>query len=181
MTLAVPPTAFTRRDYAQLPEGFPAQLIAGHLVKEPAPRYGHQVWAATLQADLVRLVGAWRVPACPVDVVIDDHNVYWPDVVVLPRPGDLERSVVPTPLLVVEVLSPGRARRDRHVKTPGYLRAGVREVWLADPEARTVERHTREGVRVVSGAEALASDAVPGFAVTPDVLFAPPTFPTERP
>jgi Uma2 family endonuclease len=178
MTLAVPRTAFTRRDYAQLPEGFPAQLIAGHLVKEPSPRYGHQVWASRFHRALQPFVVPDLLLACPVDVVIDDHNVYWPDVVVLPRPGDLEQSVVPTPLLVVEVLSPGRARRDRHVKTPGYLRAGVREVWLVDPQARTVERHTREGVRVAAGAQALASDAVAGFAVTPDVLFAPPASPT---
>lgn len=181
MNLTVPRAAFTRHDFAALPEGFPAQLVRGRLVKEPAPRFGHQVWAGVLHAALVRLVGPWRAPACPVDVVIDDENVFWPDVVVLPRPGRLDESVVPTPVLVVEVLSPGRAVHDRRVKTPRYLAAGVREVWIVDPEGRRVERHTREGVRDARGRAALPSDAVPGFLVVPDDLFAPPGAPAPPP
>ena len=33
-------TLFTRADYDRLPEGFPAQLIHGWLVRDPAPSYG---------------------------------------------------------------------------------------------------------------------------------------------
>ena len=33
---------FTRIDYNRLPQGFPAQLIEGAFVEEPAPTYGHQ-------------------------------------------------------------------------------------------------------------------------------------------
>jgi hypothetical protein len=40
---------YTRADYERLPEGFPAQLVRGQLVKEPAPRCGHGVIGARVE------------------------------------------------------------------------------------------------------------------------------------
>ncbi len=48
---------FTRADYDRLPEGFPAQLIEGFLVKQPAPTYGHQALVLELALKLVARVG----------------------------------------------------------------------------------------------------------------------------
>ena len=48
---------FTRDDYMKLPEGFPAQLIDGELVREPAPTYNHQRTVGRLYLVLCRLVG----------------------------------------------------------------------------------------------------------------------------
>jgi Uma2 family endonuclease len=41
--------------------------------------------------------------------------------------------------LAAEVLSPGTRRRDRLDKRDLYEQHGVKEYWLIDPEARTVE------------------------------------------
>jgi Uma2 family endonuclease len=44
-----------------------------------------------------------------------------------------------------EVLSPSTMALDRAVKLPVYARAGVRHVWLVDPEARTLEVFRLDG------------------------------------
>jgi Uma2 family endonuclease len=69
------------------------------------------------------------------------------------------------PLLVVEVLSPSTVRRDRDRKTGIYLRAGVREVWLVDPDAGTVEVHTEGGVERQAGESRASSVVLPGFTL----------------
>jgi len=65
-----------------------------------------------------------------------------PDLFVVPRATspethwrDLEK-----PILVVEVLSPSTARRDRGIKHHLYQRGGIPEYWVVDPDARLIER-----------------------------------------
>ena len=65
-------TKFTRQDYMALPEGFPAQLIRGQLVKEPAPTPWHQVLVVRLADMLRRLAGLDRVLLSPIDLFVDE-------------------------------------------------------------------------------------------------------------
>jgi Uma2 family endonuclease len=167
-------TRFTRRDYDLLPEGFPAQLVAGELVKQPAPTYGHQQLALTMLRGLAEIVGWRRVSIAPTDVGIDEWNVFQPDVVALRKPPDDHVRDVGIPLLAVEVLSPSTARRDRLTKRRRMIEAGVAEVWLVDPDAGSVEVHDASGARVARGEEVLRSRAVRGFEVVPARLFGPP-------
>lgn len=165
---------FTRREYALLPEGFPAQLVEGCLVHEASPRYGHQHVSMGVVADLLPLVGRGRVMQGGADVPIDEHNVYVPDVAVFrERPPDDEGGVL-VPQVVFEVLSPSTARYDRDVKCPRYLAAGVEEVWLLDRGTRTIEVFDRDGMRTAQGSEALASRSLAGFALVPDRAFSRP-------
>jgi Uma2 family endonuclease len=165
---------FTLAHWRRLPEGFPAQLVEGDLVCEPPPTYGHQRFQMRLLQALLPLVPDGYVVAAPSGVEIDEHNAYEPDLLVLRRPpGDRETNVG-IPRLAIEVLSPSTARLDRTVKCARLLKAGVEEVWLVDARAGTVERHDAAGVEAAQGEERLASRALPGFAVVPAVLFAPP-------
>ena len=166
--------AYTRADYERLPEGFPAQLVNGWLLKDAGPTYGHQGAAGRLYRRLCEIVGEGRAFIAPIDVPIDDLNVYQPDVIVHREKVSWAKRHAAIPLLAIEVLSPTTARRDRARKTPRLLKAGVEEVWLVDPEAGTVEVVDRDGRRVSSGDEPIASRAVPGFEVVPRVLFTPP-------
>jgi len=158
---------FTLRDYLNLPEGYPAELIDGDFVKEPAPTRWHQRLALEICLRLRALVGPARVVLSPVDVFVDDWNVLQPDVLVT-APEDAVTPDSPPgaiPILAVEVLSPSTARRDREAKTAIYLRAGVREVWLVDPDAGTVEVHATAGVMKCAGDERAASRVVEGFTL----------------
>ena len=52
------------------------------------------------------------------------------------------------PDLVVEVLSPSSKRRDRHYKKAVYESCGVREYWIVDPAAMSVEQYLLEDGRL---------------------------------
>jgi Uma2 family endonuclease len=165
-------TLFTTRDYQALPEGFPAQLIEGRLVKTPGPQPGHQAIVSEIHVALAEVVGARRALTGPLDVAVDDQNVYQPDVVVLASAALGSTRSVGIPRLVVEVLSPSTAAHDRDVKTPRLLAAGVAEVWLVDPEALAIEVHDADGVRIARGATPIRSHVLEGFEVVPSRLLA---------
>ena len=165
------PSLWTRADYNLLPEGFPAQLIEGFLVKEPSHTYGHQWVVSELLVRLAALVGTRRVVPAPMDVVIDDYNVYQPDLVVLDGPMPSDAPDVGTPLIAIEVASPTTALQDRAVKRKNLIAAGVREVWIVDPLRGAIERFDAEGSESVEGTESLRSRALDGFELSPASLF----------
>lgn len=164
-------TCFTLDDYVRLPEGYPAQLIDGCLVKEPSPTYEHQQLIGRLHVLLVDRLGAERVVLAPADVVIDRLNVLQPDVCVLGALPDPTSHDVGIPVAVFEVLSPSTRRRDRTVKATKLLAAGVEEVWLVDPAHRTLELRTVRGAVLARGSDEIRSSVLVGVTLVPEPFF----------
>jgi Uma2 family endonuclease len=77
------------------------------------------------------------------------------------------------PELVVEVLSPHDPPGELGRKLQEYLEAGVRLVWVADPEARTVTAHTSllDARRLGESDVLTGGDVLPGFEVAVRELF----------
>jgi len=122
------------------------ELVWGVLREPPAPRYGHQsvVTRATVLLDqCVRAAALGRVCVSPIDVVLDEERalVVQPDVLFVSnaRAAIIRDQVWGAPDLVVEVLSRATRHRDCTSKLQWYRKYGVREYWLIDPHARTVE------------------------------------------
>ncbi len=162
---------FTRKDYEALPEGTPVELHDGLLVKQPSPRSGHQRIQSRILTQLAALLGPDSVAAGPVDVLVDEINVFVPDIVVHETVPDDEAQYVGVPSVVFEVLSPSTEGRDRDFKARRYLGLGVREVWLVDRRRRLIERINLEESRTAEGSESVSSRVIGGFALEPDVLF----------
>lgn len=122
------------------------ELIDGDLVVTPAPRYVHQV--AILE--LIRLLDPWlrtsgaaRLLMSPADIALGEDALLQPDLFVYATSSDKplrDWSDIASLLLVVDVLSPSTARRDRQLKRRRYQRAGVPEYWVVDLDARLIER-----------------------------------------
>lgn len=165
-------TRFNRKDWMRIPEGFPAELIRGELVREPAPSLWHQVIVGRLVRMLAQIVGPDRVITSPISVFLGEHNIVQPDVILLPEetPIGPERLEAPIPPLVVEVLSPPVEGKVKELKLPLFLDAGITEIWLVNPMARSIELVTPDGSRRTSGDETLASVVLPGFVLTTDEL-----------
>jgi Uma2 family endonuclease len=174
---------FTRSDYDRLPEGFPAQLVSGSLVKEPSPTHGHQSLVVAVLRALLPLLPDARVNPGPVDVPIGRHDVFQPDVAVYGEAPPSGASGEAIPAVVFEVLSPTSRVRDRGVKRRKYLAAGVREVWTLDPLERVIEVWTAAGRGVSRGGEPARSEAILGFSLVPERLFGddPPSRDYEEP
>jgi Uma2 family endonuclease len=140
----------TTAEYAQLPESsLPHELIDGVVIMAPTPRHVHQKLVFRLAKLVENLaVGRGEVNIAPLDVYLDEHNVVQPDVFWVSGPesrcqlGD-DGYWYGAPDLVIEVLSPGTARRDRREKFQLYEKHGAREYWLVDPEGRYVEMWTQ--------------------------------------
>lgn len=79
----------------------------------------------------------------------------------------LQDVVRGAPDLVVEVLSPSTARRDRGLKMEAYARHGVGECWMVSDEAQTVEVHRLDRS---AGAYRLTETCRPGGRATTPLL-----------
>ena len=84
-------------------------------------------------------------------------------------------TVIPiVPELMVEVLSPSETPRSIHRKLKQYFQAGVKEVWLIDPEVREVEIWTSPTIpdHALTENAVLESSLLPGFKLPLEDLFA---------
>lgn len=129
----------TVREYLELPETLRPMELDHGVVREPAmPAYGHQSLVTRLTAHLFGHVEARGLGICvqPMDVVLDERAalVVQPDIIVVTneRLSIVRDRIWGAPDLVVEVLSPSTARRDRTTKLGWYRHYGVRECWLVE-------------------------------------------------
>lgn len=138
---------WTYSEFARLPGdgGVRNEIIDGRLAVTPAPAVRHQRIVTRLVAALYPMADSGRgeVLAGPVDVLLAEGDYLEPDVVFVrkERAGILsERGVEGPPDLVVEVVSPSTAARDRGVKLQRYRHYGVAEYWIVDADAACIER-----------------------------------------
>jgi Uma2 family endonuclease len=136
---------WTYEDLVAMPDdGRRYETIEGVLYEMPSPSWAHATVVANLIAMLIpivaRLRGQWRT--APLDIFFPGADPVQPDIVVL-LPGGaarpVGRGVDGPPDLIIEVLSPSNRGHDLLTKRALYGRAGVREYWVVDPEARTFD------------------------------------------
>ena len=173
---------FTYEDYRNAPEDKRYELIDGELYMVPSPKEAHQGVSmnfAILLGALVRRLRIGYLYAAPFDVVLSDTDVVQPDLVFVSR----ERAHIITsdnirgvPDLVIEILSPSTAERDKTFKRALYARYGVREFWLVNTDTHTIEVLvlTEDGFEtyaVFAKGQTLTSPTFTDFALSIDEVF----------
>jgi Uma2 family endonuclease len=136
---------YSNKDYEQLPEGAPYQLINGELVISPVPIIIHQ----RLSYRIYRLLDSFvlshnsgEVFYAPVDVYFSDEHIVQPDIIFIANENAdkiTREKVTGAPDLIVEVLSLTNAYIDLVQKKNIYEEFGVKEYWIVDPDTQSVE------------------------------------------
>lgn len=137
---------YTWEDYKAWPDEERWEIIDGEAYNmTPAPSITHQrisrnlitVFSAHLKGNVCEPFDA------PTDVVLDDHNIVQPDILVVCKPQKITpANIQGAPDLIVEILSPATALRDIREKKSLYERFGVREYLVVHPIEEVVERFT---------------------------------------
>ena len=87
-----------------------------------------------------------------------------------------DHGCVGAPDLIIEILSPSTSRHDRIVKFNLYLRAGVREYWVVDPEDKAISVHVLDNGRYVTNVygdnDRLSVHVLPGCEIDLKDIFA---------
>ncbi len=157
------------------------ELDEGEFIVAPRPAYKHNRVTAILTGTL-----SVYFNANPIGEVLISENVYAlsadtrrsPDVSVIlgDHYEDLINATVISiiPDIAVEILSPSESTGGIHRKLKQYFAAGVKEVWIVDPETATAEIWTGPQLpeHELAGADALTSALLPGFALPLAELFA---------
>ena len=139
------------RDWLAMGETKPHyELINGKLVQKPMKTYRQtKAVGSFLSGCLGAEEHGWQFFIGGTGVYVSERIGYVPDVVGF-APGvevDPEAAIEGAPTLVVEVLSPGTATKDRTDKKRNYARIGVQIYVLIDPERRIMEVFRLNGNR----------------------------------
>ncbi len=139
--------------YTRLPDnGMRYEIIGGELFMSPAPRPKHQDAILNLSHALVGWVKKnklGKIYIAPIDVRLPElADPVQPDLLFI-RQENLsiikDQFIEGIPDLTAEIFSPGSKGYDRRKKFELYAQAGVKEYWMVDPEACTVEIYVLRG------------------------------------
>ena len=136
---------YTIDDYYALPDDLRVELIDGQFFEMNAPALIHQKILGELHLLFRECTdtheGNCEVYLSPCDVRLDrdPYTMVQPDLLVVCSEYDFHaKAFEGAPDLVVEILSPSTRSKDMLLKLYKYLKAGVREYWIIDPEQETV-------------------------------------------
>ena len=174
---------WTYDDLFSLPDdGKRYEIIEGELYEMPSPSLFHALTITNLfwlLAPIIERLGG-QILLAPLDVFFQGADPVQPDfVVILPGwEGRLaRRGPHGAPDLLIEVLSPSNRGHDLLTKRSLYARVGVREYWIVDPEARTVDvltldRDAFHTLRTSSGNDDILSPLLSGATLPVAAVFA---------
>lgn len=179
---------FTYADYKawELDEGERFELIDGKAYAMAAPNDFHQAILVEMLTQMANFLRGkpCKVRPAPYDVRLfyeedeSDGTVVQPDIsIICDEKKRGSEGCRGAPDLVVEILSPSNTADEYVRKFNLYMKAGVREYWIADSKSKTVQSFVLQngaytGTVYEAGA-VLSSAAIAGLSITLRDVFSP--------
>lgn len=119
------------------------ELIEGHpIAMSPTPIPAHQRVASEIRTELILALRKGKCKNCraydPLDYKISDDTILVPDIMIVC--GEIKKNFLDfAPSLVIEILSPSTALRDRHTKYELYQNQGVKYYLIVNVDTKTIE------------------------------------------
>ena len=175
---------YTYADVLEWDESVRAELINGEMFLMGPPFRMHQQITMELLLQIGKFLedkpckvypSPFGVRLFPQNDLGDDTYVE-PDITVVCDSSKLdERGCNGAPDLIIEILSPSTASQDRLVKFRTYQQAGVREYWIVDPDAATIQacRLEQQGyvVTMFGKTDTAPAAALPGLEIDLEKVF----------
>jgi Uma2 family endonuclease len=156
------------------------ELVDGVVVAMAPPARSHRILAARLAGVLEAALRGRRPCAAENEAGVARPDradlCFVADIAVSCDPARRDEQLIPNPILIVEILSPGTNAFDRNVKVPEYRQIpSVQEILLLDSATAFAEILRRDGERwiteIVQGTEATLSLASVPLTVAMSELY----------
>jgi Uma2 family endonuclease len=185
MTLAIASKLLTMEEFLNFDDGTDTryELVNGELVVMPTESPRNCRISKLLMIELIKYFGIDSIHVKDIEISVSGRRatVRLPDLTVLSEDGiealsdKLSNTVtldMPPPVLVVEVVSPGKENRDRdyrHKRTE-YAARGINEYWIIDPELQQITIclwvNGQYEDTIFTNDMAIATTVISGFSLT---------------
>jgi Uma2 family endonuclease len=191
MVVAAPSKFLTLDEYLayQTDSDVRYELVNGELAEMPTESPANCAIAKLLLFELAKYISISFIFLKDIEIVVSGGRakVRLPDLTILSEEGYIAligRSSntvtgdMPTPALVVEVVSPGQENRDRdyRFKRTEYAARGIAEYWIIDPELQQITIclwvNGQYEDTIYTGDSILVSTIVPNFSLNPNQILA---------
>lgn len=163
------------------------ELVDGKLVLMPPESDRNNLIALYLLSEFLKLIPIRLIRHKDTEIVVTGNRtrVRMPDLLILTEElltaiGGRRATItadMPSPVLVVEVVSPGKVNRDRdyRYKRAEYAARGILEYWIVDPEFKRVTMLTLiDGLyeeAIFEGEQKITSNVIAQFSLIAARLF----------
>ena len=163
------------------------ELVDGKLVLMPPESDRNNLIALYLLSEFLKLIPIRLIRHKDTEIVVTGNRtrVRMPDLLILTEEllaaiGGRRATItsdMPSPVLAVEVVSPGKVNRDRdyRYKRSEYAARGILEYWIIDPEfERVTILSLVDGLyeeAVFENDKAISSSIIENFSLTPKQIF----------
>jgi len=153
-TLPISDDLWSVREYLATSWSPDREFVDGRIEERNLGEKEHSIIQRYLTVLFALKRAEWGVEVFPeLRTQIAATNFRVPDVLVVRAGESFDRYLKQPPLIAIEILSPEDSLRSMQEKFAQYLRFGIQNIWVIDPEPRHAYRYTGVGLEEVQTGE----------------------------